>query len=367
MSNQEIKISALSANYNLNQQNAYFVMLDAGNTTQGVSGSTVKTPGSALSTMVWSNSGNYGLTDLTTIVNTYSSNISLIRNDIWGYPNNAVRMTPYEWGQAIMMASTSDSIIRWHVRESAYGNTTILGVANIVTDGPTWVTYNIPTQEYPLPTGYHYYVSTDNSDYSGYLTATDSTIDTITIEYSGAPPSEFYGSGYLNPPFLYNQVQAQSNGVVVKVANWTEDPTYSYNWSFNTDGTFRLPQYGVILDNNNKPIGKRTSSVYSVIYASTDISVDASSFDEYVIPLSGSGLSATILPPSNPYDSQIIMWNIRYLFDAGAVILDSAFRVPMTTLNWSLSAGRMDIFAAKYNQPDGKWDVISFAPGYIIF
>ena len=153
----------------------------------------------------------------------------------------------------------------------------------------------------------------------------------------------------------------------MKVANWTETPTYSYNWYFGTDGTFRLPQYGVILDNNNKPIGKRTSYVLGTMYSSDMVGVDASSYDEYVIPLSGSGLSATILPPSNPYDSQIIMWNIRYLYNADAVILDSAFRLPMTTLNWSLSAGRMDIFAAKYNGPDNKWDVISFAPGYIIF
>ena len=367
MANQEIKISALSANDNLNQQNTYFVMLDTGNTTQGVSGSTMKTPGSALSTMVWSNSAQYGLTDLTNIVQTYSGNTNLIRNDIWGYPANAVRMTPYEWGQAIMLASTSDSIMRWHVRESATGNTTILGVANIVTDGPTWVTYNIPTQEYPLPTGYHYYVYTDNSDYSGYLVATDSTLDTITIQYSGAPPSEFYGSGWFYTPSLYNQVQAQSNGVVVKVANWTEDPTYSYNWYFDTEGNFRLPQYGSILDNNSKPIGRRTSYVLGTMYSSDTVSVDASSYNEFVVPLSGEDMTPIILPPSNAYDSQIIMWNIRYLYNADAIILDSAFRVPMTTLNWSLSAGRMDIFAAKYNGPDNKWDVISFAPGYIIF
>jgi len=370
MANQEIKISALSANNNLNQQNAYFVMLDTGNTTQSVSGSTMKAPGSALSTMVWSNSSHYGLdslSDITNVVQTYSGNTNLIRNDIWGYPNDAVRMTPYEWGQAIMMASSSDAIIRWHVRETAYGNTNILGVVNIITDGATYVTYSIASQEYPLPTGYHYYVYTDNSDYSGYLYATDSSLDTITIQYSSAPPSEFYGSGYISAPSLYNQVQAQSNGVVVKVANWTEDPTYSYNWYFDTEGNFRLPQYGSILDNNNKPVGRRTSYRLNTMYSSDTVSVDASSYDEFVLALSGANLSATILPPSNAYDSQIIMWNIRYMFNADAIILDSAFRVPMTTLNWSLSAGRMDIFAAKYNGPDNMWDVISFAPGYIIF
>jgi len=277
-----------------------------------------------------------------------------------------VRMTPYEWGQAIIMASSSNSIVRWHARESSYGNTNILGVINIVTDGYTWVTYNIGPQEYPLPTGYHYYVYADNSDYSGYVYATDSDISTITLRYSSAPPSEFSGGGYISVPSLYNQVQAQSNGVYIKAANWTETPTYSYNWLFGTDGTFKVPAPGII-DHNNKPIGKRTSTVYENINESGNIGVDASSYDEYVIPLSASGLSANFLPPSNAYDSQIIMWNIRYLHNTDSVTLDSHFRVPMTTLNWSLSAGRMDIFAAKYNGPDNKWDVISFAPGYIIF
>ena len=366
MSDQQIKISALSANYILNEPDAYFLMVDAGNTTQGVSGSTMKTPGSALSTMVWSNSGDYGLTDLTNIVSTYSGNLGLIRNDIWGYPSDAVRMTPYEIDQAIIMASTSDSIVRWHVRETAYGNFSILGVANIVTDGATYVTYNIPTQEYLLPTGWHYYVNADNSDYSGYLYAVDSTTDTITIQYSGAPPSDFFGGGYLYAPSLYNQVQAQSNGVVVKVANWTEEPTYAYWWSFNTDGTFQVAQGG-IRDYNNKPIGRRTSQDLGTIYASTEITVDASSYDQFVVDLSGSGLSATFAVPDNAYDAQIIMWNVRYMFNADAIILDSNFRLPMTTLNWSLSAGRMDIFSAKFNELDNKWDVISFAPGYIIF
>jgi hypothetical protein len=99
---------------------------------------------------------------------------------------------------------------------------------------------------------------------------------------------------------------------------------------------------------------------------SATISSNALSADQFVVALSGIALSATFAAPISAYDAQIIMWNVRYTTNVARIILASDFRTPATTLNWSISAGKMDIFAAKYNQLDSKWDVISFAPGYSI-
>lgn len=100
--------------------------------------------------------------------------------------------------------------------------------------------------------------------------------------------------------------------------------------------------------------------------ASATISSNALSADQFVVTLSGIALSATFAAPISAYDAQIIMWNVRYTTNVARIILASDFRTPATTLNWSISANKMDIFAAKYNQLDSKWDVISFAPGYSI-
>lgn len=111
---------------------------------------------------------------------------------------------------------------------------------------------------------------------------------------------------------------------------------------------------------------KRTILTLSNLTATGTISSNALSADQFVVTVSGASTSATIGAPSNPYDAQIIMWNIRYASNIAGVSLHSSFRTPITTLNWTISSGRMDIMAAKYNLLDSKWDVISFAPGYII-
>lgn len=100
--------------------------------------------------------------------------------------------------------------------------------------------------------------------------------------------------------------------------------------------------------------------------ASATISCNALSADQFVVSLSGVALSATFAAPISAYDAQIIMWNVRYTTNIARVLLAASFRTPATTLNWSISTNKMDIFAAKYNALDSKWDVISFAPGYTI-
>jgi len=109
---------------------------------------------------------------------------------------------------------------------------------------------------------------------------------------------------------------------------------------------------------------KRTTLTLATLSTTGTLSSNALSADQFVASLSGIALSATIGAPISAYDAQIIMWNIRYTTNIARVLLASSFRTPITTLNWSISANRMDIMAAKYNSLDSKWDVISFAPGY---
>lgn len=111
---------------------------------------------------------------------------------------------------------------------------------------------------------------------------------------------------------------------------------------------------------------RRTTTTLPTVSATGTIASNALSADQFVVSLSGIALSATIGAPSNPFDAQIIMWNLRYTTNIARVSLASSFRTPITTLNWTISANRMDIMAAKYNALDSKWDIISFAPGYII-
>lgn len=113
-------------------------------------------------------------------------------------------------------------------------------------------------------------------------------------------------------------------------------------------------------------VRKRTTTTLATISATGTIASNALSADQFVVALSGVALSATIGAPISAYDAQIIMWNLRYTTNVARVLLASSFRTPITTLNWTISANRMDIMAAKYNALDSKWDVISFAPGYII-
>ena len=111
---------------------------------------------------------------------------------------------------------------------------------------------------------------------------------------------------------------------------------------------------------------KRTSFTLGISASTGSITINSNALDadQMVISLSGTSLSAVFAAPTNPYDAQMIVWNVRYLTNISSVTLTSAFRTPITTLNWILSASRMDIFAAKYNALDSRWDVVSFAPGY---
>lgn len=182
---------------------------------------------------------------------------------------------------------------------------------------------------------------------------------------------------------VYSTVQANSaswgtdsttdTGVRALTANWQGTYTTVQSNSSTWSGSSLLSggTTNQVLIKNSDTTGdaswknKRTTlTLATASGTSATISCNALSADQFVVSLSGVALSATFAAPISAYDAQIIMWNVRYTTNIARVLLASSFRTPVTTLNWSISTNKMDIFAAKYNALDSKWDVISFAPGY---
>lgn len=159
-------------------------------------------------------------------------------------------------------------------------------------------------------------------------------------------------------------------------ANWQNTTTFVNSNSSSWTGS-SIPSGGSqnqVLQKNSSTNGdaswknKRTTLTLANITGTglQSITTNALSADQFVVSLSGTSLSAGILAPSDPYDAQVIMWNIRYLSNIAGISAAPTFRIPITTLQWTLSTSRMDIMTAKYNLLDGKWDVIGFSPGYLL-
>lgn len=142
------------------------------------------------------------------------------------------------------------------------------------------------------------------------------------------------------------------------------DDLFYVSTSLSADGKATAAVLADFITNSLSASLKRTSYTLGTFTSSQTITSNALSADRFVVTLSGASTSATFATPISAYDAQMIMWNVRYASNISLVSLASGFRTPLTTLNWSLSTNRMDIFAAQYNQPDNKWDVVSFAPGY---
>lgn len=203
--------------------------------------------------------------------------------------------------------------------------------------------------------------------------ATDSTTDTGVRALTGDWQSTYttVGSNSANwtQTLSFNTSNAQlsiSNGNTISLSSLSAS---SGGGSLPAGGTTNQILVKNSATNNDASWkNKRVTTTLATISASGARTIDSNalSADQFVVTLSGLSLSATITAPISAYDSQIIMWNLRYTTNIARVLIDSSFRTPITTLNWSLSTNRMDIMAAKYNLPDNKWDVISFAPGYII-
>jgi hypothetical protein len=192
-----------------------------------------------------------------------NGNTPFIESTIWGdFTNNAVKISPIADHEAILVQSDEQSLLRYHVRDSAWlNNIFVTGTQSYNIDGSDfYITYTITPQERVLPTGFHYIIST-MGPWGGYLEITNSTINTLTVYYpspsfteqdvidiQNLPPlayTEF--NFYINVPSIYTQFRARNSGAWIQNANWTESPTYSYDWHFDNDGITHAP--GEIRDN----------------------------------------------------------------------------------------------------------------------
>ena len=177
------------------------------------------------------------------------SGLDGIKSKVWGYPTtNGVAIYPDTAGESIAIKSSQSAALRWHIRDGGSSvvrqNLELLSINNPGTDGNI-VTFNIDEQEFPPPIGYHYSVNinTGDSQYAGSYISTASTTTTLTLDYVSSTDSfnrtDVTGTIYL--PSVYNQVEARQDGIWIKNANWSEEPTYSNSWQFTNDGAIHFP------------------------------------------------------------------------------------------------------------------------------
>lgn len=165
----------------------------------------------------------------------------------------------------------------------------------------------------------------------------------------------------------------QGTDVKLLTSDWvnisTVVKTNSAGWEYADNLSGGTANQILAKTNNNSTFtwtNKRVINTKSTISSTQNVLFNALSADHFIIPLSsnGSPLTATFGFPSNGYNGQLLMWDVRNLTNNCYVSLSSNFRSPVSTLSWSNSVNKMDILAAKYNQLDNKWDIVSFLPGY---
>jgi hypothetical protein len=177
--------------------------------------------------------------------------MSGIRSKVWGYPTpNGVAIYPDAAGESIAVKSSNSAALRWHIRDGGASVVRYSIEANSIIEqtgeqgvGPFQVKFAISTEEFPPPVGYTYGVDS-GTPWDGAYLCTDSTVDTLTLEYPGTDipgPNEAFTGGSIYMPSVYNQVEARQDGIYVKNANWSEPDGYWYNWKFGTDGLLHFP------------------------------------------------------------------------------------------------------------------------------
>ena len=170
----------------------------------------------------------------------------------WKYPTqDAVAIQNAINGEAISLKSSDSAAIRWHVRDG--GQSTAMWAINapsIIQQtgelgvGPYQVQFAIDELDFVPPTGYYYNVNYQGP-WAGAYICTASTTTTITLEYPGPTlpgANEEFTGGTINPPSIYNQVEADEDGVWIKNADWSSGPAgYSHYWQFTKDGSIHFP------------------------------------------------------------------------------------------------------------------------------
>lgn len=176
----------------------------------------------------------------------------------WGYPTPQGLSISGNPGESVALKSSDSASIRYHVRDGGSSAANWSLIANTLIEqtgemgvGPYQAKFAIDTVDVPMPTGYYYSVSSDGgSPWDGIYLCTASTTDTITLEYPDPTlpgANEDFPGGLIFPPSIYNQVEANEDGVWIKNADWTSGPgSYINYWHFQTDGVLSGPAMGFL-------------------------------------------------------------------------------------------------------------------------
>jgi hypothetical protein len=115
------------------------------------------------------------------------------------------------------------------------------------------IVWAIGQTERILPAGYHYQMN-GVMGFDGYYLVPSTTAGTVTMQYTNPLFNETWPAdvqaldfaaeninAYLGVPSIYSQFRTRSNGAWIQNANWSENPTYYYDWHFKNDGSINFP------------------------------------------------------------------------------------------------------------------------------
>jgi len=178
--------------------------------------------------------------------------LNKIKAEYWGYPDNTVQIKNAKDNDAISLASTSRSIVRWQAREEAQGVgiEALIGIQD-AGGGFYDVVFSVNPDRFMLD-NYLYTVS-GTDDFNGSFESVAGQEGTVALRYDYLPVGDPTG-GIIGGPSKYSQVEATEDALYIKTAGWGADPggSYQHFWQFMHDGGLRFPdgtiQYTAWLD-----------------------------------------------------------------------------------------------------------------------
>lgn len=177
--------------------------------------------------------------DGTVQTNAAGEGLDKIKAEYWGYPDNTVQIKNAKDNDAISLASTSRTIVRWQAREEAEGVSIEAMISKVDVGGGNWdVKFSVNPDRVML-NDYYYSVS-DTGDFNGAYHSVEGGTGTVTLRYGYEPSGDPTG-GTIGGPSRYSQVEAKEDGLWIKTAQWDANETHQYFWQFMHDGGLRFP------------------------------------------------------------------------------------------------------------------------------
>jgi hypothetical protein len=157
------------------------------------------------------------------------------------------------------------------------------------------IVWAIGSTERVLPANYHYQMN-GVMGFDGYYFVPSTTAGTVTMQYTNPLFNEtwpadvqaldFAAEGitaYLGVPSIYSQFRTRSNGAWIQNANWSENPTYSYDWHFQNNGSIHFPYQSSNARTGSGDVLKFATSVDQAIIAGPEPTSSAPTAERLVI------------------------------------------------------------------------------------